>query len=558
MKKFLSLLMLLATGLAAQNAPTPVTGSVSGRVLESDTNRPLVGVAVHSSEGRSYGKSVKTDAQGRYILPDLTPGRRSVNTDNGVSMNSTTQPQIVSVVGGRDTTVDFYIRTFAQISGQVFDEDGTPVTGVQVAANRKEYESYESNAAGQSRTDELQLVSVLARALTDDQGRYVITNIPAGREYWIAASIQGRNVIPISDAPAEPHSRRRTLAATYYPNANSIDSALAIRLHSQEDHNGVNIRMLKAESYCLDATLTDGGVPASLRFLLVDTSVTSTRFPSANLPGSSASGSDGKIRLCDLYPGRYRLIAARLSSTVQESIGAMDITISDNDVRDVVVAAIPRSTVSGEIVWDKRPNDVSNMAIRVRTYPTPMLPDPSQQQTPSETFFLNVVEGSSYIPVISGLDSHSYVKEIHYGGSNILYRPFLPSRGDAKLIITIGTDAGSIAATVLGTSGQTCASCAVLIVPLAARTESEVASTFHAGITDENGMYREGPLPPGKYEVFATRNPPPNRIDRDQVMLIDRTPEAIQRIMDVRARGKIVDVGPSSAISVSLVPIGMD
>jgi hypothetical protein len=97
----------------------------------------------------------------------------------------------------------------------------------------------------------------------------------------------------------------------------------------------------------------------------------------------------------------------------------------------------------------------------------------------------------------------------------------------------------------------------VLIVPVTSRTEGEVAATFRAGITDENGLYRANGLPPGSYDVFATSNPPPGRMYMD-ALLIDRTPDAIDKILRARARGKRVEVGPSSEISVPLVPIRLD
>ena len=107
-------------------------------------------------------------------------------------------------------------------------------------------------------------------------------------------------------------------------------------------------------------------------------------------------------------------------------------------------------------------------------------------------------------------------------------------------------------------NGQPALGSAVLSVPVTARTEPDVAATFRAGFTDENGAYRESGLPPGKYDVYATNNPPPSRVDRRGMMLIDRTPEAIGRIMIARAQGKMVEVRPSAAASVSLAPIRMD
>jgi len=150
------------------------------------------------------------------------------------------------------------------------------------------------------------------------------------------------------------------------------------------------------------------------------------------------------------------------------------------------------------------------------------------------------------------------VKDVSYGGSTILHQRFVPRAGDAKLRITIGTDAGSLTATVLTANVQPSAATAVIVVPAASETDSEIAATFRAGITDENGSFTESGLPPGEYDVFATVDPGPNRIGRAQMMLIDPTPEAMARIRRARAHGKHVEVTSSRMTSVSLSPILMD
>jgi hypothetical protein len=52
--------------------------------------------------------------------------------------------------------------------------------------------------------------------------------------------------------------------------------------------------------------------------------------------------------------------------------------------------------------------------------------------------------------------------------------------------------------------------------------------------------------------------PPPNRIDRNQIMLVIRTPDAVAKIKRAHARGKPVDVGPGGTVSVVLAPFRMD
>jgi protocatechuate 3,4-dioxygenase beta subunit len=339
---------LVMAVLVAQGAGQ-TTGSISGRVFDADTKAPLSNVRV-----RTQAASAMTDSEGRYILSNIPPGKQSVGIEDGSLTTRPTASQTVAVMAGRNISgIDFQARLLAQVSGRVLDAGGNPITGIQVTATRKEYDGYVGRDPQPSRTDELRLSSVNARGLTDDQGRYVIPNLRAGLQYWIVASNPRRYPNPISDAPSDPQARKPTLATTYYPNANFFETASPILLHSREQRDGVDIRMSSASSYCIEATLTTGGRPAKMRFLLVEEAVSTPRLPSGNLPGSFETSDDGKVRLCDLYPGRYQLVAARLDPppvTAQESIAAAAVTITNKDVQEFVLAAIPRSKISGELI----------------------------------------------------------------------------------------------------------------------------------------------------------------------------------------------------------------
>jgi hypothetical protein len=93
-------------------------------------------------------------------------------------------------------------------------------------------------------------------------------------------------------------------------------------------------------------------------------------------------------------------------------------------------------------------------------------------------------------------------------------------------------------------------------LPVTAQTEGEVVSTIFAGVTDDTGSYHVTGLPPGKYDVFATREPPPSVLyGSKNVLLIDRTPETIGKVMRARARGQRIEVGPNANAQVNLAPI---
>src|SRR6186997_340789 len=115
MRRLLAVLVLTSTLFGQSNTPTTL-GSVSGRVLDSDTNRPISGIRVISSQNRDNSVSVTTDREGRYVLPNLLPGKHSINVyDGSLAGISMTATQVATVIAGRATQVDFHTRHLSQV-----------------------------------------------------------------------------------------------------------------------------------------------------------------------------------------------------------------------------------------------------------------------------------------------------------------------------------------------------------------------------------------------------------------------------------------------------------
>jgi TonB-dependent starch-binding outer membrane protein SusC len=101
--------LLAATQLGAQDA----TGSISGRVVDSTTQRPVPGVAV-TVEGT--GRGALTGDDGGFALGGLRAGTHSVLARR---IGYTSQTQTVVVRAGQATTVEFALRPAASILEQV-------------------------------------------------------------------------------------------------------------------------------------------------------------------------------------------------------------------------------------------------------------------------------------------------------------------------------------------------------------------------------------------------------------------------------------------------------
>ena len=300
--------------------------------------------------------------------------------------------------------------------------------------------------------------------------------------------------------------------------------------------------MLRSPGFCVDGTLTLDGVPASLDF-----KVTDERTSSANMiPGSAssgpidvASGPDGKIRLCDLYPGQFRIAALRGRGTGDADVfGATSVTVGKEDVHNVHVDAGAPVMVHGEVAWEGDPPDNSSAAqfiLRAPPVTNDAMPGNSLRYPVPGTFSfpaLRTVEHALQ-PGIGPPKAfpNAYVKEVTYGPVSILHQPF--RAGDGTLRVTIGNDAGFIKATAPPGAH-------IVILPEGVSDEAALADAMVSGQADYDGTFTSWRLRPGQYRVLATSD------------ILDRTPECIGGIVEARTRGQEVEVAPKATVSVTL------
>jgi hypothetical protein len=122
------------------------------------------------------------------------------------------------------------------VTGQLTLRDGSPAGAVRVAAIVAPQPGIRP-ADGQNYYASLAPVSV---ALTDNAGRYQLTNVPPGR-YYIVAGIVGH--------------------ATFYPGTSDIDASTIVTLTSGETLDGTDFRMETDAGRRVSGRVTPGPVP---------------------------------------------------------------------------------------------------------------------------------------------------------------------------------------------------------------------------------------------------------------------------------------------------------
>jgi hypothetical protein len=543
MHKALIAISLTAWAAMAQDAPqtTPVKGSISGVVKDAGTGTPMPDIQVSGSPGEL---EVTTDEHGRYALRGLASGKYRIAV-NGPGRGPSVVKIVTLIAGEQLASVDFQLRTSGEISGKILDENKEPLPAISVFLIAREY------SLGALR------YVFAGRARTDDRGEYRLL-VESGRGYLVQAQKLEQKLEPISAVPSDPKLRRTVPVPVYYPDSPSIDGAQVIVLRAGEHRQGMDIRMPRASSYCVEGVLEAEGRPAALYFQIENQRPTSGRSGNGGfwiMAPHGMSGSDGKIRICDLHPGDYQITAAEFS-TVDESVpffGTSPVTISDRDVHDVKIGARARLSVPGEVVWYGAAPD-QPVQSKVSLYVHPLTRAPwghesldATSSIPGQFFFPRLLL-DDYELRVYGVPQNAYLKDITYGGISALHEPLRvgSALGNATLRVLIARDGGFVSAKVADKDGNPVPDSYVVIIPDSATSEPKLAAAMVSGQTDQNGIYSSNMLPPGKYYTLA------------KTTQTDFTPESIGKVWRARSHAQEVEIAANATMQVTLVPLTIE
>jgi hypothetical protein len=313
--------------------------------------------------------------------------------------------------------------------------------------------------------------------------------------------------------------------------------------------------MKKSPNFCAEGVLlTGGGGPGALRFMLEALQPSSGAHEGGGMfmsGGSGVTGADGEFRICDLYPGSYRLQATNAQGDLQ--FGATVFNIGDEDVKGIKIATFTTSPLAGEVVLNG-PVPAAPLTPKVGISLQPLLRSFLQGERPGGPradipgpFNIGGVVPDDYMVRAFVNAPGLYVKDVQWDGITIFHQPLRLSKGmsGSGLRVVIGQDGGTISATVATRDGNPAPDMMIVAYPAASAAEGSLAATMAYGQTDQNGKWTSQPLEPGKYYVGAVDN------------RVDFHSETIARLARSRGRFTEVDLGPGAAVQVNLEPAAL-
>jgi hypothetical protein len=385
-------------------------------------------------------------------------------------------------------------------------------------------------------------------SITDDEGNYLLDRVFPFRAYGVMVRKSYRGLPAQSDAPLDPSLRLPAFVPTYHPNAATADDAELITLRPGELREGIDIRLQRSSSFCMEAVIEGSG---STRFQMGETQPHSGQSGTGGFytgVPSGEVGADGKIRVCNLHPGEYELAVGTYNNSraFQETtgFGSTIMTIGDRDVTGVLLALRSKIPVSGEVVWDGQSPETppKEKLILMLGALTRSERAEVRSDVPGQFSFADGLLMDEFQLDFRNVPSGAYIKDISYGGRSILYAPFAvgSAMGEGGLRITLARDGGTIAVRITNKDGNPVVDCSVVLLPDNAASEAILAASYKSGRTGQDGSWSSPVVAPGKYHVLATND------------AIDRSPKAIARLWKARTTAREVDLAPGGTASITL------
>jgi protocatechuate 3,4-dioxygenase beta subunit len=377
----ISLTVFNMVAARAQSAADKTPATIAGRVTLDGASAPSAHVMLkpyvsdrvsisllgNSGVEQPPASSAVTDAEGRYRLTNVAPGKYRVSVFAPAQVvegerDSLTSGKIVNVAEGDNVEdVDFSLTRGVVITGKVTDEKDRPVIAAPVKA-------YNLGADGRRRSA-ASLSLAFVRWDTDDRGIYRIFGLEAGR-YLVVADI--------GFGGSTDHGYLRT----FHPDAVEEAQARVVEVKSGEEAANIDIKVASmAKGYVVTGRVVEAETGEPIPGVTVGYNATG-RGGSGSVSISSVTNALGEFRFLNVAPNSYRAIAFALDLNARSGdftpiIDEIKFDVVDGDVSGLELRAPRPATISG-VVAVEGSNDPAlraklaqvNLSVRPESRPT--------------------------------------------------------------------------------------------------------------------------------------------------------------------------------------------
>ena len=485
---------------AQQPPPKPAAAeerdkaTVTGQALNIQTGEPLRKVVVtmmpagRRPEVRPTGvPRAVTGADGKFTITGVEPGRYTLSAERNGYVRFTYDAKksgqgMPLQINAGETVKDLSLKLTPHgvVSGRILDEDGDPMSQVQVQVLRQRYrdgQKHLESAGGGS---------------TNDLGEFRIASLAAGR-YFVAA------MPPRYFRAPGAEDVMAGLTTTLFPGVVDPATAAPVDVAPGQELRGVDFKLVKSPVVSVSGRVAN--MPAKQDgpegvILMLQPKSPGIAFPG---PPFRAVMQQDRFTFRSVPQGSYVLMAMvpRLRGAFSSQ---MPVEVGTRDVENLTVTLGAGVKLEGKLKWPEQaaadPNRRAHVSLRnlsnaefssgVRTQP-------------DGTFQVGDLQSGTYRLDVGGLPEGMYVQSARLGSDDVLQNG-LNASGGGVLEITIAAGAAELQGTVTNADGQPSGGALVVVVP---KNESPYRELKRSAVADQTGAFRLAGLVPGEYRLFA-------------------------------------------------------
>ena len=482
------------------------TAKLSGRVTSLDTGRPLRRAVVRAfgAELRD-GKSVSTDADGRWELREIPAGRLTISVTKGgyVPLSyGQRRPfeagKTIDVANGATVEkLDVALPRGGAVTGRVVDEFGEAVTGASVSAMRFRYVNGQRQLSSSAGTGDT----------TDDLGQYRLHGLPPG-DYYIAARPAAFTFLGNSED-------RSGYGQSFYPGAISVSEAQRLQVAVGQEAQNIVISLVPSKMANVSGTITSAsGKPVKQGMVMIREE---GQTASMNIrPGLIQ---DGAWKISGLSPGDYVLLAqvmdieaiAAAGTTAgmpTPEVATAQLTVTGEDITGVTLTTFLGGTARGVVRFEggAQPEAPSSMvAIYAADLNTTALPMTSNAIVKADwSFEMKGLSGRRVFRA-ANLPSGWTLKSVLVDGTDVIDSGLevKPGQEVSNMEVVLTNQVTEVSGAVQNAKGTAETDFAVLVFP--ADTQYWTWQSRHVRVArpDQTGRFVIKGLPPGSYIAVA-------------------------------------------------------
>ena len=524
-----------------QPKPEDVLCTVQGTVLAADSGKPLKSAQVRLNETDAkspHSYRASTDAEGKFFIKNIAPGRyRFVATKNGYVAqqyrpeNSVSAALLTLSPAQNVDRVLFRMTPAAVIAGRITDEDGEPLSNINVMAMVRAKTDF---GTGWGSASQRQLIP-LGFSVTNDLGEYRIFGLRQGK-YFVAADDSGQDGMTFSSAGGtEGGQPVRRYPPTFYPGTVLPTQAEQLQVKATEELR-VDFTLQSTKLFDIKGrVVAAGGTVSGASWVSLTQSESVMQLFLAQQ--AAEVDSEGSFTITGVAPGSYELIANSTSRDPKMSV-RQKVDITDHDITDLRLVLTQGITVSGRIVTDDGqplpPNAAQYVALSSRNLE--WAGNNGDQVKGDGKFAISGMRPGEFRPIVYRLPDDWYIKSIRFGDQDVTDAPLKIEQGTGavSLDIRIANDAGRIEGAVQLKDKPAPGATVLVLRDNAFDAEPQTIKA------DQNGMYVARNLRPGTYHLLA--------VQKDEEDFESDLPEA----GEIEKNGERVELGPRGMKSLSL------